>query len=165
MNFCTCYDSYAVVACAKIYSNTTVKSIIKAEHNFHPIWILHEKSLVWWILGQLSVLTWDFTPDTIDIGWLCAIMKSNFIQCWCIDKVSVHPSMWLRILIELLLENMINSLCREEIYVSMIDTYFVFILFWICKKYIYIFKFFSIIAYCNFYLPMWYEFNFTSVAL
>ena len=41
--FCTCYDRYAVVACAKTSSDLTNNYWNTAKHNFLEIWILRQK--------------------------------------------------------------------------------------------------------------------------
>ena len=48
--FCTCHDSRAVVACAKICSDLMSRNRIKANIS-HQIWTMHEKSLELWPRG------------------------------------------------------------------------------------------------------------------
>ena len=50
-NFCTCHDSTAVMACAKICSNHFIRNYISTKWKFHQIWIVAEKSRLKWSLG------------------------------------------------------------------------------------------------------------------
>ena len=54
-NFCTCHDSCAVVACAKICSNWIVTNRNTTKYFFHRSWILYKIS-VWWIYGPIGVI-------------------------------------------------------------------------------------------------------------
>ena len=66
--FCTCYDSTAVVTCAKYCSDRFVSITVKAKWNSHRIWIAMEKPLVptndWHILPMFSL---TYFP------WMCAL--------------------------------------------------------------------------------------------
>ena len=54
-NFCTCHDSIAVMACAKFCSNFNRKKGTTAKSFFHQIQIMHQKSSVGWIPGQIFI--------------------------------------------------------------------------------------------------------------
>ena len=45
-NFCTCHDSTAVVPCTKFCSDHCIRIEVRANRNFHRIWIAMEKPLV-----------------------------------------------------------------------------------------------------------------------
>ena len=45
--FCTCYDSTAVMPCAKLCSDHFIRIWVRAKWNFHHIWIVMETSKVW----------------------------------------------------------------------------------------------------------------------
>ena len=45
-NFCTCHDSTAVVPCTKFCSDHCIRIEVRANRNFHRIWIVMEKLFV-----------------------------------------------------------------------------------------------------------------------
>ena len=59
-HFCTCHDSTAVVACAKLCSYQFIRIWIRAKLNFHHIWIVMEKLFMKWVAahnGKIEALT------------------------------------------------------------------------------------------------------------
>ena len=51
--FCTCHDSTAVVPCAKFHGDHCTTTWMRAEWNFHRIWITMEKPFVKWAPGYV----------------------------------------------------------------------------------------------------------------
>ena len=65
--FCTCHDRTAVVPCAKYNSDHFTITWMKAEWNFHWIWIAKEKFFAKWAHGLTCVIT-NLVIHTLEVN-------------------------------------------------------------------------------------------------
>ena len=88
VKFCACHDSCAVMACAKICSDTVAVNGIAVKWNFHHIWIMMEKALVKWtshvhgqsLLRLMDTLVWQ-AALCVGFWWLWGKLSWKSL-CW-----------------------------------------------------------------------------------